>query len=71
MFAIMLSALAAAASPASPTAGATPRPAPAAPVAAERRYCVETTNTGSRIPKRECHTRGDWMKQGFDPLAPE
>ncbi|MEP9360182.1 hypothetical protein [Sphingomonas sp. KR3-1] len=34
----------------------------------KRRYCVEGTVTGSRIPKRECHTRAEWVDlTGSDP----
>lgn len=33
------------------------------------RYCVVDTITGSRVPRRECHTRTEWLDQGFDPLA--
>lgn len=59
-------------------AGATPREAPAAPSATatmstkasdRQRYCIVDTVTGSRLPKRECHTRSEWQALGFDPLA--
>ena len=33
-----------------------------------RRYCVKEAYTGSRIPKKECRTREDWLSQGWDPL---
>lgn len=36
----------------------------------QQRYCVEDTLTGSRITHRECKTRAEWMKEGFDPLNP-
>ena len=36
-----------------------------------RRYCIVDTVTGSRIPVKECRTRADWLKQGFDPLDPK
>ena len=34
----------------------------------KQRYCIVQTLTGSRIPLKECHTRSDWLKMGFDPL---
>ncbi len=38
----------------------------------ERRYCVITTPTGTRIPKKTCKTRIEWQKEdGFDPLNPQ
>lgn len=43
-----------------------------APTAAKaKRYCVVQAVTGSRIPLKVCNIREDWLKQGFDPLAPE
>ncbi|HEX8484099.1 hypothetical protein [Sphingomonas sp.] len=53
-----------------------PRTAPA-PTAAQSmsakddrtRYCVVDTITGSRIARRICHTRNQWLNQGSDPLA--
>ncbi|MDQ0252564.1 hypothetical protein J2W22_004652 [Sphingomonas kyeonggiensis] len=33
-----------------------------------RKYCIDTTATGSRIEKRECRTRADWLEVGVDPL---
>jgi hypothetical protein len=45
-------------------------PATAAkPSAKQTRYCVQSTNTGTRIPVRECRTRAEWLDLGFDPLA--
>ncbi|WP_394653042.1 hypothetical protein [uncultured Sphingomonas sp.] len=32
-------------------------------------YCIRDTVTGSRIPRKSCKTRVEWMAQGFDPLA--
>ncbi|WP_294303435.1 hypothetical protein [uncultured Sphingomonas sp.] len=32
-------------------------------------YCLVDTVTGSRIPRKSCKTRVEWMAQGFDPLA--
>jgi hypothetical protein len=39
--------------------------------AKDRRYCVEGTITGSRLPHRDCRTRSEWLKEGFDPLDPK
>jgi hypothetical protein len=36
-----------------------------------RRYCVVDTITGSRVPVKQCRTRADWLKEGFDPLDPK
>ncbi|MGY2735171.1 hypothetical protein [Sphingomonas sp. UYP23] len=34
------------------------------------RYCVVNQVTGSRIPRRTCKTRADWLAdEGVDPLA--
>lgn len=38
--------------------------------APNQRYCVVSQITGSRIDNRECRTRAEWLKRGFDPLAP-
>ena len=61
-------------------ASAEPKPAPtasteAAPTRADLtrrppRYCIITERTGSRIRHKECATRAQWLKEGFDPLAP-
>ncbi|WP_298091797.1 hypothetical protein [uncultured Sphingomonas sp.] len=32
------------------------------------RYCIKDFVTGSRIARKECRTRADWMDRGFDPL---
>lgn len=51
-------------------------PAPAAQPSADakpvkdKRYCVEGAITGSRIGRKECRTRAEWLKEGFDPLDP-
>ena len=34
----------------------------------ETRYCAETEITGSRLPRRQCQTREDWLRDGVDPL---
>ena len=64
---------------ASPALAATPdssapkaeQPEPgASPTATDKtKYCVVDTLTGSRISKKTCHTRKEWLAQGFDPLA--
>ena len=57
-------------------AGKTEPAATPTPVASEankpsaKRYCVDAVLTGTRVPRRTCMTRADWLKQGFDPLAP-
>jgi hypothetical protein len=34
-----------------------------------RQICVETELTGTRMPRKTCKTREQWIKQdGFDPL---
>lgn len=52
-----------------------PAPAPtttdAKPVK-DKRYCVESSSTGSRIRHKDCRTRAEWLQQeGFDPLDPK
>lgn len=37
----------------------------------QRLYCVKTLLTGSRIAHRECKTRAQWLRDGFDPLNPD
>jgi len=52
-------------------------PAPAAQATAEakpvkdKRYCVAGNITGSRLLHKDCRTRADWLKTGFDPLDPK
>lgn len=36
--------------------------------AESRKYCIDTELTGSRIPKRQCQTRAEWLATGVDPL---
>ncbi|MBN8810978.1 MULTISPECIES: hypothetical protein [Sphingomonas] len=37
--------------------------------AAQKRYCVQGTSTGTLMPKRECHTRAEWIaRTGVDPV---
>ncbi|MEO9133023.1 MAG: hypothetical protein ABI240_17695 [Sphingomonas sp.] len=67
----------AAASPvlaATPDSGGAPKPetvqSGTAPLStAKTKYCVIDTLTGSHISKKTCHTRKEWLDQGFDPLA--
>ena len=77
MFDVAMLASALALTVAGPT-GATPREAPPAPSSTvssstrasdSQRYCVVETIVGTRLPKRECHTRSEWKDLGFDPLA--
>jgi len=54
---------------------AVPAPAPSTEASApkaEKRYCVDASSTGSRLPKKVCKTRADWIADdNFDPLAPQ
>lgn len=68
---ITLAIALAAATPSAKAAEPAPAPTAAATPTAERRYCVVNSNTGSRIPQRDCRTRADWLKQGYDPTAPD
>ncbi|WP_337847454.1 hypothetical protein [Sphingomonas sp.] len=54
-----------------------PPPPPSAPAPdatapqAETVYCIKAEFTGSRLPKKICKTRANWIaQQDFDPLAP-
>lgn len=70
MIVSLVMALAAATAAPAPAAKPTDRaPAPAAADAPERRYCVVTTPSNSRIPQRDCRTRAAWLRDGYDPLA--
>lgn len=36
----------------------------------DQRYCATVSVTGSRLPRRICKTRSEWInEQDFDPLA--
>ncbi len=36
----------------------------------KRTYCIDTNVTGSRITKRECHKRAEWIAlTGLDPVT--
>ena len=65
----------AAASPvmaAAPDPGGTPKaekPESGASAAGDTtKYCVVDTLTGSHVRTKVCHTRKEWLTQGFDPL---
>jgi hypothetical protein len=32
------------------------------------RYCAETEITGSRLTRKYCGTREEWLRDGYDPL---
>ena len=66
--AILLGTPALAADRPEPTASAAPAPVTAAPQQ-NVRYCDVGEITGSRIPRRVCKTRAEWLKHGVDPLA--
>lgn len=76
LVAMTLSLAAAPAAP-DPRPAASPSAASAPAAAAEaqpakldrKRYCVVDTITGSRLPRRQCRTRAEWLNLGFDPLA--
>lgn len=50
-----------------------PAPAPSskAKPAKDTRYCLETMTTGSRLARKVCKTRAEWLQEGFDPLDPK
>ncbi len=58
----------------SPASAATPVTDTGATMATDasptKRYCVISPPiTGSRLSRKTCMTRADWLKEGFDPLA--
>lgn len=63
-------ALTAAALSPRPASSITPASAPSPTAQADpaQRYCIEATPTGTRIPRRDCRTRADWLRDGFDPV---
>ncbi|HEX8383171.1 MAG TPA: hypothetical protein VF592_07335 [Sphingomonas sp.] len=80
MNSIVFAAIIAAA--AAPVANARPEPTRGSPPAAipaqaespavrskQVRYCVMGTMTSSRIARKTCRTRDEWLANGFDPLA--
>jgi hypothetical protein len=53
-----------------PSKAAKPVVAATAQVPSTTKYCVVDTLTGSRVPRKQCRTRTDWIaNRGFDPLA--
>lgn len=38
------------------------------PAAKPAKYCVVDRFTGSRVDRKTCLTRKEWMNRGFDPL---
>lgn len=55
-----------------PASDPTPTATPDQPAAASKRYCVVTKVTGSRLERKICKTRTEWMQsEGFDPLSPK
>lgn len=81
MYTTLIALAAAAALPAgAPARDASPKPAPTAVASsatdgataarpAETRYCVLSVPTGSHMQTKTCHSRAEWLDQGFDPLA--
>ena len=67
--ALTLAAGAVPASAATPAATAVAAKSAATVKPAAKRYCVEDTHTGTRIPRRTCRTRADWLALGLDPAA--
>lgn len=57
--------------PAADTAAPAAAPRAATRAAKPTKYCIEWNETGLRIPRSECRTREQWLKDGFDPLAKE
>ncbi|HEY0621986.1 hypothetical protein [Sphingomonas sp.] len=53
----------------------TPAPAaqasPGAKPVKDKRYCVKGEVTGSRLVRKDCRTRAEWLNEGFDPLDPK
>lgn len=37
--------------------------------ASKKKFCVVEAATGSRVPKKICRTRTEWLALGFDPTA--
>lgn len=69
------SLIVATAAPAMARDTATPAPAPSSDASApkaEKRYCVDSAGIGSRLSKKVCKTRAQWIADdNFDPLAPQ
>lgn len=73
--ALFAAALAVGATSASASIDPSKAPAPAAKTsvaksAATTKYCVVDSFTGSRVPRKFCRTRDEWIaQQGIDPLT--
>ncbi len=66
-----IGAQASAADTAATTAATASATAPAAQSAAKpKSYCVKEALTGSRLERKVCKTRDEWLAQGWDPLNP-
>ena len=65
---VLLGAPALAADRPEPTVATTPAPAPDAQ-SKKVRYCIKDAITGSRMERRICKTRAEWLQQGVDPTA--
>ena len=39
-------------------------------IADDQMVCVKKALTGSRITRKVCKSHAEWLKEGFDPLAP-
>jgi hypothetical protein len=61
--------IAAAPDPGSAPKAEAPASGTASAATSQTKYCVVDTPTGSHIQKKTCHTRKEWLDQGFDPLA--
>ncbi|CUS44266.1 MAG: hypothetical protein V4610_14520 [Pseudomonadota bacterium] len=44
-------------------------PADAAATASKKKFCVVEATTGSRVAKKICRTRTEWLALGFDPTS--
>lgn len=62
------------------TAQAETKPNTPAPIGSDRadakpakdqRYCLQGKVVGSNIVQRDCKTRAQWLREGFDPLDPK
>lgn len=66
-----LGAIAAAATPAFAETKAPAQPVDASAQASDdTKYCIMASNTGSRIKRKVCATRAEWIeREGYDPLT--
>ena len=59
----------ASAAPRDPVAERSSTPGTASRVRSDQRYCVVEDSIGSRIPRRICKTRDQWISENdFDPI---